>query len=344
MTDQTEVSKGDPQVLTETVFNERLVTHPKLGQIRLRLPNLEIQRKIDAVGRAKKKFLKEARDTVTAEDGTITRVPAYKSREQLGKEYADLGWWTEVEKLKLADLHEQHVQLLAELELLNFDSDTAIYIGLKEIFTKLLDFCKDEKGDVPNEVVQALDEMIIPGTTLKISNINLIKENSATTEVDDLIDQLTLFHKQYNAYVKLAQVYTDLVSLQSQQSQLFSDSWQDQLQYYLRLAQVFYCTEKTTTSKPIWPSLDAIEAEQDIELIRWIFGELNAFWQGISDETREKMNKYSFTIPRNTEPSPSDASPVPQDSSLDGGQQEKTQELSTVATVTAEISQTDKSN
>jgi len=91
MTDQDEVSRGDAQILEETVFNERLVTHPKLGQIRLRLPNLEIQRKIDAVGRAKKKFLKEAQDTVTAEDGKVTRVQAYKSRDQLAKEYAELG-------------------------------------------------------------------------------------------------------------------------------------------------------------------------------------------------------------------------------------------------------------
>ena len=109
-----EKNTGDQQVLIETIFNERIVTHPKLGPIRLRLPTLEIQRKIDAVGRAKKKFLKDARDTITAEDGVVTRVPAYKSREQLAKEYAELGWWTDVEKLRLADLQEQHVQLAAD--------------------------------------------------------------------------------------------------------------------------------------------------------------------------------------------------------------------------------------
>jgi len=339
---ENEKNSGDQQILVETIFNERLVTHPKLGQIRLRLPNLEIQRKIDAVGRAKKKFLKEAQDTITAEDGKVTKVQAYKSREQLAKEYADLGWWTDVEKLKLVDLQEQHIQLLAELELLGFESDTVIYLNLREVFDRLSELCKAEDGITPDEVLRVLDLITIPGTTLKPSDTNVIKEHSATTEADDLLDQLGILHKQYNTYIKLAKVYADLVALQSQQSQLFSDSWQDQLQYYLRLAQVFYCTERTETHKPIWSSLDAIETEQDIDLIRWIFGELNAFWQGISDETREKMNKYSFTNPRNTVNSPSEDSPVPQEPLLGGELQEKTPEPSTAVTVMPDLSPTDK--
>jgi len=344
MTDQNEVSKGDAQILVETVFNEKIVTHPKLGQIRLRLPNLEIQRKIDAVGRNKKKFLKEAQDTITAEDGTVTKVPAYRSREQLAREYEELGWWTDVERLKLTDFQEQHVQLLTELELLGFESDVDIYLNIKNIYDKLVVLCKAENGDTPQEVLNALTMMTIPGATLNSSDMNLIKENSSTTEVDDLLDQLTVFHKQYNTYIKLAQIYSDLVALQSQQSQLFSDSWQDQLQYYLRLAQVFYCTEKFEDHKPIWPSLNAIETEQDIELIRWIFGELNAFWQGLSDETREKMDKYSFTSPRNIGASPSEDSPVPQESSQDGEPQEKMLEVSTAVMVMEKPSLTDKSS
>src|SRR5213079_1705649 len=117
---------GDLQILQETTFNERLVTHPKLGKIRLRMPTVEIQRKIDAVGRAKKKQLKEAKDTITDEQGNVTKVPAYKSREQLSKDYAELGWWTDSEKTRLTELGEQHVQLLTELELLGFESDASI--------------------------------------------------------------------------------------------------------------------------------------------------------------------------------------------------------------------------
>lgn len=336
------IEREDSQILQEVVFNERIVNHPKLGPIRLRIPNLEIQRKIDAVGRAKKKYLKEARDTITAEDGTVTVVPAYKSREQLSREYAELGWWTDVEKTRLTELREQHIQNLTELEVLGFESDVAIYQGINDIVTRLFDLCKEENGNIPEEVSTALADLSIPGIMPKATDINLLREHGASTEVDDLIERLKNFNKQYNIYIKLAQVYNELTALQSQESQLFSDSWQDQLQYYLRLAQVFYCTERAEDRKPIWPTLNAIEAEQNIELIRWTFSELNAFWQGISDEQREKMNKYSFTNPRNTEVSSSEGSPVPQESSPDGGSPEKISETSIVATVTADPSPTVK--
>lgn len=339
-----EKNTGDSQILEETIFNERLVNHPKLGQIRLRFPTLEIQRKIDAVGRAKKKFLKEAQDTITAEDGTVTKGQAYKSREQLAREYADLGWWTDTEKFKLQDLQEQHVQLLTELEILGFESDTAIWSETKEIFERLGELCQTEANTVPDEVLNVLNAITTPGYVIRPTEINIIKEHSTTTEVDDLLDKLVVLHKQYNTYIKLALVFSDLVALQSQQSQLFSDSWQDQLQYYLRLAQVFYCTERTETHKPIWESLNAIESEQDISLIQWIFGELNSFWQGISSETREKMNKYSFTNPRNTENSSSEDSPVPQESLLGGEPQIKVPESSIAVTVIPDLFQTDKSS
>ncbi len=344
MINEKDVASGDLQILEETAFNERVVAHPKLGPIRLRLPTLEIQRKIDAVGRAKKKFLKEARDTIVSEDGVTTKVQAYRSREQLAKEYSELGWWTDAEKLKLADLSEQHVELLAELEILGFESDIDIYTDIKVIFDKLYELCKEDNGDVSDDVVKVLSMISLPGAIIKASDITIIKEHSATTEVDDLLDKLIVLHKQYNTYVKLAQIYSELISLQTQQSQLFGDSWQDQLQYYLRLAQVFYCTEQVETHKPIWSSLEAIESEQDIELIRWIFSELNAFWQGISEETREKMNKYSFTNPRNTVNSSSEDSPVPQESLPDGELPVNTQESSTAVTVIADLSLIDKSS
>lgn len=334
---------GDLQILQETVFNEKTVSHPKLGKIKLRMPTLEVQRKIDAVGRTKKKYLKEAKDTVTDESGNITRVPAYKSREQLAKEYEDLGWWTDTEKKRLASLSEQHIQLLTELEMLGFESDINIYKGISECIMKLGQLCQNESKDIPEEVLKVLDAISEPGMNIQPSQANVIKENSSTTEVDDLLAELTIYHKQYNCYIKLAQVYTELVSLQSQQSQLFSDSWQEQLQYFLRLAQVFYCTQKED-GNPIWPTLDAIESEQDLDAIRWIFTELNAFWQGISDETRERMNKYSFMNPRSTEKSSSEDSPAPQESLVGGEQQTKTPEDSLPAMATQDQSQTVKSN
>ena len=56
MTDK-DTSLEDNQVLTETVFNEKIVIHPDIGEIKLTAPTLKIQRNIDAAIRKKRKEL-----------------------------------------------------------------------------------------------------------------------------------------------------------------------------------------------------------------------------------------------------------------------------------------------
>lgn len=310
----------DRQILHETVTNEKLVTHPTLGEVRLKTPTLDIQRKIDSSARARKKYLKEAKDKVEDPNSPegFRYVPAFRSKEQLKKEYSELGWWTETQDENLQELIRKQMELLTELELLEFDSEEDIYDTLKECRERLITLFKDSP-----ETHNIILKITLPGVIISDDEETLLKEKASSTEVDDLLDTINNSQSQYTNYSDLAKTYAELSGLQSEYSSLFSDSWQEQLQYYIRLAQIFYCTEKVTTGKPIWVSIDELEKDKDLEVVKWVFGELTAFWQGLSDEVRERIAKYGFTTRRNENSTSSEDSPVPPTSSQDGELQEK---------------------
>lgn len=315
----------DRQILHEVVTNEKIVTHPILGEIRLKMPTLDTQRKIDASARARKKYLKEAKDKVEDQDSPegFKLVPAFRSKEQLKKEYADLGWWTQEQDDQLQELSRKQLQILTELEILNFESEEDIYDGLRDSREKLIHLFKD----IP-EATDIITRITIPGITMVAEDEAFLKDKATSTEVDDEIQIITALQSQYNNYADLARVFTELSGLQGEHSSLFSDSWQEQLQYYIRLAQIFYCTEKPDTHKPLWSSIDELEKDKDLDIVRWVFGELTAFWQGLSDDVREKMAKYGFTSRQNAKSTSSEDSPALPKSSLDGELQEKSLENS----------------
>lgn len=333
----------DRQILEEVITNEKLVSHPKLGQVRLKMPTLEVQRKIDAIARNKKKYLKDTKDKIPdpeAPDG-YRIVPAFKSRDLLEREYAELGWWTPEDTAKLQDLSKKQIGLLTELELLGFESEEKIYDRIKEIRGRLFEVFAEAIKE--NEAIGAsIINITVPGDSLKIDDQKFIREEAPSTEVDDLLGELNVYHRQYNTYVELAKTYTELSSIQTEHSTLFSDSWQEQLQYYIRLAQVFYCTESATTGKPLWASVDALEQAKDLDTVKWAFAELTAFWQGLSDDVRQRMDKYSFTSRRNTVKESSESSPVPSESLQDGELSENKQESSSNPTDTEDQSPTPK--
>ena len=341
MTDNFEKETEDRQILQETVTNEKIVTHPTLGKIRLRIPTLEVQRRIDSAARARKKYLKDAKDRVedAQAEGGFKLVPSFRSKEQLRREYAELGWWTEEREAELMELSRQHIEVLTQLEILEFQSEDDIYEGLMEARARLIELFKDS-----SDINSIIMRMTLPGDESFSESESKLKENAPSTEVDDLLVVVSTFQDQYKNYVELAKVYSKLTALQTEYSTLFSDSWQEQLQYFIRLAQVYYCTENADTQQPLWKSIDELEKDKDLEIVRWVFTELNSFWQGLSDETRERMAKYGFTNRRNTENTSSEDSPVPPKSSPDGESQEKSAESSSNPTDTPDQSPPPSSN
>ena len=320
-----EVSE-DSQILTETALNERILEHPKFGRVRVCMPTLQIQRKIDAMSRAKKKMLLNAFDEIEdPDDPTKTlKFPAYQSREVMAKEYKEKGWWTDEHEQALEDLSARHVSHLAELEVLGFESAESCLDELNRVRESLLDIFSEADADSP-EVVEAINTLTSVAGPYSLEAETVIRNEAPSTEVDDLTADVMRQKQIYERYLDLNQTYAELAALQNEQAALFSDSWQEQLKYYLRLAQVHYCVQNADTEEPLWPSLDAMEAETDSDLIRWVFDELSAFWQGLTEEMREKLGKYDFIYGRSGNKQSTEDSPALPESKADGESQESEQ-------------------
>jgi hypothetical protein len=336
MTDQDifEISE-DSQILTETALNERIIEHPKFGRVRFCMPTLQIQKKIDAVSRSQKKMLLNAFDEVEDPDnpGRMRKIPAYQSREVLAKEYKEKGWWTDEHEDRLEKLSSQHITQLTELELLGFDSAESCLAALSSLRIELEDIFVDEKRAKVLTAIRDITD-VVKGYSLKLEKT--LHNAASTTEVDDLLESVLRQQQIYEKYLELTSTYAELLGLQNEQSSLFSDSWQDQLRYYLRLAQVHYCVQNADTGEPLWPSLDEMEAEVDNTLIRWVFDELGAFWQGLTEEMRDKLGKYDFIYGRSGSKPSSDDSPVQPESKPDGESPENEQTTSIEVTDTKE--------
>lgn len=331
--DKLDELSGDQQILEEIVTNEKIVYHKKFGDVRLLMPTLDLQKHIDRAVRTRRKELRRATDTVEAEDGTTEKIPAYKSREALAREYRELGWWTDSEDLKMQELTANVVNKLTELELLGFVDEDTIYENMADLRVQLEEeFAEHESFE---KVWAAVQKMTSVTASYDHETETFLRREALSSTVDDLLDKVLIERRTYDAFVEILGVQTQLLQLQAEYMNLFSESWQEQLQYFTRLAQVFFCARKADDGSSLWPSIDAIEKEQDVDLVRWVFGELDAFWKGFSDEVRDKMEKYNFIYGRSDQNQSSDDLPVPPESSEDGAVVENTQEISSEVTDTA---------
>lgn len=338
MTDNIRIQE-DEQILDETITNERIVEHPTKGKIRFKLPTLELQRKIDALGRSKKKILRDTIDKIPDPETPLGYriVPAYKSRDVLAKEYASLGWWTDEHEKELQDVIRDFTTTLAELEMLQFESEQTIYVEMARIHDRFLKLFEES---ITDELKETLSRVTLVGGDAAYEDLKTIRDAAPSTEVDDLLVEVEVYRKQFDLYAKLANLHDKLLNLESERTALFQDSWQEQLQYHIKLAQVFVCCEYVDTNKPLYDSIDTLEKEPNIEFLRWVFTELQSFLQGTPREARERFSKYGFMDRLNLKKSSSDESPVQPQSKLDGDLQENKQITSPEVTAITDQSPT----
>ena len=324
-----EKSLEDEQVLIEVAMNERIVTHPTKGDIRLHMPTLATQQKIDRVVRTKKKSLMAEKVEVQEDfDSDITTLqPAYKSKRFLEREYEELGWWSPQQTTDIKEAETKMLGLVATLELLGFDSQEDLYQNFLDCRSKFKVHFTDAELDseLSKQILLIIDQVTTPGGDFTTVEFDLLKNNAVNTDVDDLLEKLQGYVQQFDSYLELIETQVIYTELQKEYLSLFSDSWQEQLQYYLRLAQLYFCTEWIKTGKPLWENISAIEHTNDQDFVNWTLTELTAFWQGLTDEARDRLGKYSF-MPRQTEEvqSTEDLPDLPQ-SNEDGESQEDEQ-------------------
>jgi len=317
MSENTE-SMEDRQILQEIALNERIITHPRFGAVRLKFPTLPIQRKIDAASRLRKKELRSAFDEIEdpSDSSKKIKIPAYKSREALRKEYTELGWWSEDKDKEIEELSSEQINLLTELEILGFKSAEDLTDDLQELQEQLQDYFGEEATG------ELLEHILLVAAPIEgdfpTSSEQVLLDAATSTDVDDFITTARALRRVLNSFLALRRLQIKQVELQAEESSLFGDSWQEQLQYFTRIAQLFFCMSGVEDGKPLWKSLKAVEEEEDVDTIRWAYSELSAFWQGLSDEVRARMDKYNFLFRRKEEPESSDESLEETQPSSDG--------------------------
>ncbi len=325
--DNLEQIMEDEQILTEVVLNERIVVHSVLGDVRFTMPTLEKQQKIDRIVRGKKKLLMREKIEVEDEnDSTKTIfVPAFQSKAALEKEYEKLGWWSQEQSQALKDLEQEMLTLVASLELLGFDTYEALLEDFQRVRTELITHFSDLEDDkvTADEFKEIIDRIALPGQAVIAADFDFLKDHAGGTVVDDWLEELQGTIHKFDSYVRLIDTQQEYVEAQKDYLSLFSDSWQEQLQYYARLAQVFYCTETVSDGKHLWENMPALERTEDQDLVEWALTELTAFWQGLTDEARDRLGKYSFMSKRSEEKQSTEDLPVPLQSNEDGESQEK---------------------
>ena len=334
---------GDSQITEELATNERIVEYPKDSRthagikVRFRFPTLQIQRKIDTAIRTKKKILRETVDKIDdpSSPNGYRVVPAYKSRQVLEKEFNELGWWTPEMEEQLEEFSNLYTANVTRLEILGFESYEDILEKLEETRTLILkevDMPEEEKEK--EELVEAVFQVTMPGVEHNSIFTNKIKAAATSTTVDDLLAKVEIYKDQFLAYSEMVKAYADLSTLEREKNALFVDSWQSQLDYHTKIMQVFYCTERVEDSKPLYASPEELENEEDTQFTNWLFTELTALWQGLSDEARERMGKYSFTYRAPSERPSSEELPDQPESKADGDTPSETQSTSTEASDT----------
>lgn len=325
--------REDSQILSEIVSNERIVEHPTRGKIKFRFPTLQIQRKIDAATRQRKKILRETVDQIPDPSSPSGHriVPAYRSRQVLEHEYKESGWWTDEMDSKLNELSNLYIGYVTKLEILGFESIDSTIDELDDIRSQLNGLVSSDNDDEANEILNSILRLTTPNVEVTSVDTTRIRDAATSTDVDTILDRAEVLRDQYLSYTEMVKIYNEVSKLDQEKNSLFADSWQSQLEYYTRLSQVFYCVSSGDESKPLYEKIEDIESEQDTDFVSWLFTELQALWQGLTDESRERMGKYSFTRRLSTDKSSSEESDAQPEIKVDGDLLEKMPSTSTLA-------------
>ena len=338
--DSLEQELEDEQVLIEVALNERIVKHSKLGDILFRMPTLEVQQKIDRVVRARKKALMAEKVEVIDSEGNSHLEPAFKSKKLLEREYDSLGWWGPEQSEDLKLIEENMLASVATLEVMGYESTEALVEQYLVMKVKLHEHFADIEleDSLKDSISNAVEILTNPGQDFTSVEFDLIKNNAVSTDVDDMLTELQNYNVSFTTYMSLVEQQRDYAEAQREYLSLFSDSWQEQLQYYIRLSQLYYCVSDAKTRKPMWKSPYTIEKSEDQEFVTWALTELTAYWQGLTDEARERLGKYSFMVRQNEEKSSTEDALDLTQSNEDGESPENEEMSSSKVTDTPEVS------
>lgn len=300
----------DAVLEAELAFNERVLSHPKFGRIRLRRPT---PRKELAIAEAYRRS--QQRDLF---DDSI------KSRTEIAKRAAERGMWSEDMESQLAEMQLRFAKLIQSLHTVGYESLQSVMEGFLVAAGALTaKFAGEENAPVREAITRLLDLSATP--TAK--DRKLVMDAAKDTEVDRLLEETDSLRAQVELLQDFAAVRAGVDELFRVQSELFSNTIEGRARRAQEFAQIYHCIEDAKTGKPLWPTEEAMLDEEQT-VIAGLQTELSCFFNGVTEEYRDMVGRFGFLQRVSVTEEQSDDSPAHPQPNSDGELQENPQETS----------------
>lgn len=295
----------------ELILNERIVSHPSIGLIKLVRPTPRKQALVSDYRR--KQQHGDIKKRQNGED-----IYFHAELEKMGHEF---GIWTEEDQEALEEVTSELGSLMGQLDISGFEDGVELLNNFHDSTLRLANFFTEE-----NPAWEAVQEFSkIDGGSLKLKD--LIKKHATTTEVDDLLELIDAYRMQFDNLKQMGDQKKKWIELQKKYTNHFKDSIEKRADRAEELATIYYCCVNAETEKPLWPTIEQM-LDANEETIVWLSLEYSYFVQGVSEEFRDTAAKYGFLRRGIDTLNSSEDSPEAQAPSFSGESQERTQENS----------------
>lgn len=290
----------------ELFFNERVVTHPKLGSIKMTRPTLEHDRLIAEERR--RQFQRDIKD------------PDILSREEIAVLASKRGMWSDDMDKRIDELTAKTGEAMGMLEGLGFkDFDGVLADYDNAVKDVLALFPAPPEGDEANVEIR---ERVFKYFNLSeeaptFQERTWITDRATSSELDEKMERAELIRTQLDVLKRMGDVNKELDILHVKRTRLFVDSVEARADRAQQLATMFYCCRNADTGTPLWPSIEAMR-NAPIEDVDFVMAEYQLFQHGITEEFRSMLSKYGFRKRLSDTGDSSDASPVQPSTNSDG--------------------------
>lgn len=289
----------------ELLRNERIITHPTFGVVKLARPTPGQEIAIAEIRR--KQFQRDM-----ADEGVLAKARLMELAEAKGM-------WSKALDERMHDLTIKTGEAMGLLDTIGFKSLDELTEDFREATTKLMTLFT-EQPEISTLVTTYYDLDATPSAKDRAT----ISDAATSSEVDDLLDRGDMLRTQIDLLKEMFKIRKELNDLQERYTRVFMDSQEARADRAERLATLYYCCTNPETGKYLWPSFEQIYNVR-AEDIAVLTDEWTYFINGVTEEFKDTLGKYGF-IRRLTDTNASfDGSPDQPQSNSDGESQPSAQ-------------------
>lgn len=260
--------------------NERIVTHPTFGSVKMHRPTPAQERKIAEVRRKQYQ-----RDLMTSGEDAVL------SKAQIEKQAIERGMWLPELTEQITLLTRKTGEAMGILDQIGFKSLEALLTDYANNVGELSALYPAEgEGSEVRGVIAAYYNLDEKPTMAQRSQI---ADAATSSSVEDLLEAGDTMRVQIEMLQEMGKVKKELSELHARQTKMFVDSLESRCDRAEEMARIYYCCKTAETGQPLWPSYEAMwDAESsDVE---WLILEMHYFLSGVTEEFKDTLGKYGF--------------------------------------------------